>query len=97
MRFLIDECLTPELADEANRAGFEAYHVAHLGMAGRKDWNVVRRALDNDLILVTNDARDFRALYEQERSHPGLVILIPNVKSTFKFSYSARHFNACAQ
>jgi hypothetical protein len=32
------------------------------------------------MILVTNNATDFRALYEREEVHPGLVILIPSVR-----------------
>ena len=40
MRFLIDECLTIDLVSIAGRAGYEARHVAHVGKAGWKDWNV---------------------------------------------------------
>jgi hypothetical protein len=38
MRFPIDECLTVELAREAERAGYEAHHVVHPGKASWKDW-----------------------------------------------------------
>ena len=31
------------------------------------------------LVLITNNAADFRALYATQELHPGLVILIPNV------------------
>jgi predicted nuclease of predicted toxin-antitoxin system len=44
VRFLIDECLTVDLAAVARRAGHDAHHVAHVGRAGWKDWNVVRYA-----------------------------------------------------
>ena len=57
----------------------EARHVAHVGRAGWKDWNVTRYARENDLILVTNNASDFRQLYAAEALHAGLVILLPNV------------------
>jgi predicted nuclease of predicted toxin-antitoxin system len=43
------------------------------------DWNVARYARDNDLILVTNNASDFRQLYAAQPLHAGLVILLPNV------------------
>jgi hypothetical protein len=39
----------------------------------------VRYARDGDLILVTNNASDFRHLYAAEPLHAGLVILIPVV------------------
>ena len=79
MRFLIDECLSTDLVTVAGHCGHEARHVAHVGRAGWKDWNVTRYAGDNDLILVTNNASDFRQLYAAEALHAGLVILIPNV------------------
>jgi predicted nuclease of predicted toxin-antitoxin system len=79
MRFLIDECLTVDLVSVANRAGHEAQHVAHIGKAGWKDWNVAGYARDGDLVLVTNNASDFRHLYATAPLHAGLVIIIPNV------------------
>jgi predicted nuclease of predicted toxin-antitoxin system len=79
MRFLIDECLSVDLVLTANQAGHEAQHVAHIGKAGWKDWNVAAYAGDHDLILVTNNAIDFRRLYSRQAIHAGLVILIPNV------------------
>jgi predicted nuclease of predicted toxin-antitoxin system len=57
----------------------EAQHVAHVGRAGWKDWNVVRYASDSDFVLVTNNASDFRHLYAAQPLHAGLVILIPAV------------------
>ena len=79
MRFLVDECLSVELVTVAAEAGYEAHYVAHVGKAGWKDWNVLRHACENDFVLVTNNAADFRKLYAEESLHAGLVILIPNV------------------
>jgi predicted nuclease of predicted toxin-antitoxin system len=79
VRFLIDECLSVDLVTVAGESGHEARHVAHVGRAGWKDWNVTRYARDNDLILVTNNASDFRQLYAAAPLHAGLVILLPNV------------------
>ena len=73
------KCLTVALVGEAQRSGFEAYHVAHIGKAGRADWSVVAFALPRDLILVSNNARDFRKLHGRQSLHPGLIILVPNV------------------
>jgi predicted nuclease of predicted toxin-antitoxin system len=79
VRFLVDGCLTVELVSVAGDAGYEAHHVAHVGKAGWRDWNVLRYACDNDMVLVTNNAADFRKLYADQSLHAGLVILIPNV------------------
>jgi predicted nuclease of predicted toxin-antitoxin system len=79
VRFLVDECLSVELVTVATEAGYEACHVAHVGKAGWKDWNVLRHACENDFTLVTNNAADFRKLYAEQPLHAGLVVLIPNV------------------
>ena len=79
MRFLIDECLTTDLVSVAQQAGHEAQHVAHVGKAGWKDWNVARHAAEGDFVMVTNNASDFRRLYATQSLHAGLVIIIPSV------------------
>ena len=79
MRFLIDECLSVDLVSVAHQAGHEAQHVARIGKAGWKDWNVMRHAQEGEFILVTNNANDFRRLYGDEPLHAGLIIIIPNV------------------
>jgi predicted nuclease of predicted toxin-antitoxin system len=79
VRFLIDECLSVDLVTVAGESGYEARHVAHVGRAGWKDWNVMRYACDGDFILVTNNASDFRQRYAAQLLHAGLVILIPVV------------------
>jgi len=79
MKFLIDECLSIDLVSAAHEAGYEAQHVAHIGKAGWKDWNVAQHACENDFIVVTNNASDFRRIYAALSLHPGLVIVLPNV------------------
>ncbi len=79
MRFLIDECLSIHLVLIAHEAGHEARHIAHVGKAGWKDWNVVRYASEESLVLVTNNASDFRRLYATQPLHAGLVIIVPSV------------------
>ncbi|MFD2051911.1 DUF5615 family PIN-like protein [Mesorhizobium calcicola] len=74
MKFLIDECLSPELAKLARERGFtESNHVRWLGLAGAKDHVVTRRAVDDGYILVTHNTTDFRGLYGREEMHVGLV------------------------
>jgi predicted nuclease of predicted toxin-antitoxin system len=62
-------------------AGYEAHHVNHRGKSGSSDYELVRIALAEELTIVTNNAEDFRRLLSKTDSHPGLVIIIPNVKS----------------
>ena len=76
MKFLIDECLSPTLATIARTRGFpESTHVTWLGLRSRQDWAIVRRAVDDGYVLVTNDRADFTSLMEREPVHPGLICL----------------------
>ena len=76
MKFLIDECLSPELVAIAWARGHgESTHITWLGMRSRKDWSIVRRAVTDGYVLVTNNATDFRALLRSEEVHAGLVCI----------------------
>ena len=79
VKLLIDECLHTSLVKVATDRLYEAYHVAHLGMSGLKDHELMLRIRDEDFTLVTNNAIDFRRLFRKEQIHPGLVIIVPNV------------------
>ena len=68
-----------DLVSIASQAGHEAHHVARVGKAGWKDWNVVRHAAEGDFVLVTNNASDFRRLYATQPLHAGLVVIVPSV------------------
>lgn len=82
MKFLIDECLTQELAHLARARGhLEATHIAWLGLSGTKDWELMPTLIDGDWTFVTKNSRDFRGygrdggLYASAEIHAGLVCL----------------------
>ena len=76
MKFLIDECLSPALAAIARDRGFpQSTHVTWLGLRSRQDWALVRRAVRDGYVLVTNDTADFTSLMVREPRHPGLICL----------------------
>lgn len=76
MELFIDECLSPSLAAELNATGFHvAQHPRDFGGLGDPDHAVLRRCIDRNLVIVTQNARDFRALVATEEIHPGLIIL----------------------
>lgn len=76
MKFLIDECLSPKLVALAQDRGFdESTHVTWLGLKSKKDWTIVRRAVRDGFVLVTNNTLDFTALYGREEIHAGLICL----------------------
>jgi predicted nuclease of predicted toxin-antitoxin system len=76
VKFLIDECLSTDLVGVAVARGHvESTHVTWLGMRSGKDWTIVRRAVRDGYVLVTNNARDFRRHFGREALHAGLVCL----------------------
>ncbi len=83
-KILIDENLSPSLAADAQQRGFLCSHVNHLGMAGKKDWELKQVILDGDWTFVTGNSIDFRGpsgepgssgQYEDVLLHAGLVCI----------------------
>lgn len=87
MKFLIDECLAPSLAELAREAGHPlSAHVVRRGMGGWSDARIMARVLEEDWTLVTRNADDFRPRAGSASSRPcyvgvplhaGLVCLNP--------------------
>lgn len=61
MRFLVDECLTPRVADHLVGAGHDAVHVGELGLLGSTDAEVMAEAASTGRVLVSADT-DFGGL-----------------------------------
>ena len=94
MKFLIDECLSPALVTAANDRGFEACLVAHRGWTGLKDGQLLKQIIDEELVLVTNNRDDFVALLSGVELHPGLVIILDNVRRDEQVALFASALNA---
>ncbi len=75
LRFFIDECLSPRIAERLCEQGHDASHPLHVGRRGERDDTVLRRCIDEDRIIVTENAEDFRNLVATQEVHPGLIIL----------------------
>jgi predicted nuclease of predicted toxin-antitoxin system len=79
-RFLIDENLSPQLAQHLRRSlGFDATHVNEVGLKGASDADVLAYALAEHRIIVTSNAQDFRKLGQRIPEHPGLAVLLDAV------------------
>jgi predicted nuclease of predicted toxin-antitoxin system len=77
-RFLVDENLSVLLPEIAHARGYEATHINHYGLRKSKDWDILKIVAEEDWILVTNNAFEFRGRYRRLEVHPGVVFLIPN-------------------
>jgi predicted nuclease of predicted toxin-antitoxin system len=78
-KFLIDECLHTSLVDDACASGHSAAHVIYRGLAGAKDWQLMEKIREEEFTLVTNNRSDFLRLYQHEKLHSGVIIMVPNV------------------
>ena len=78
MRLLLDECVSPRVAEPLNAEGHVVIALRDVGGLGEPDYKILRRCIHGDFVLVTQDARDFRSLVAREEVHPGLIIL-PNL------------------
>ncbi len=67
-KFLIDECLSPDVVEVARERGFpESSHAVWMGKAGWKDWELKSFILEGDWTFVTRNSVDFRG----PADHPG--------------------------
>jgi predicted nuclease of predicted toxin-antitoxin system len=75
VRFFFDECISPSLSQHLNRSGHDAIHPRNRARLRDPDHVVFARAVDEDRIIVTENAEDFRKLAARVEVHPGLIIL----------------------
>jgi predicted nuclease of predicted toxin-antitoxin system len=59
--------------------GYNATSVLDVGLGGQTDQVLFAFAQDADLVIVTNNGRDFRRLAKSEQTHAGLIIMVPNL------------------
>ena len=64
MKFLIDEMFGQDLAQRLEKLGHAASHVGEFGLAGARDRDVLARASEEDLVVVTENAVDFIPLLD---------------------------------
>jgi len=75
MRFFIDEDLSPALVQDCHQAGYDATCSRDRAMLSATDREVALLCMDEDRVLVTNNADDFLKLAEDAGLHPGLVVM----------------------
>jgi predicted nuclease of predicted toxin-antitoxin system len=75
-RFLIDENLSPRIAQELRmKHGYDALHVNEVGLQGAADGAVLSYAVAENRVLITNNGNDFRKLARRAPNHPGLGVI----------------------
>ena len=71
MKLWFDEDLSPTLVQVANERGFQATCNRDRGVLGAKDAVLRRLVQAEGFVLVTDNATDFRPMYERRASIQG--------------------------
>ncbi len=74
MKVLIDNALSPYLAKELSRAGYDAVHVRDFGMAAATDQAIFDLAAREDRVILSADADFGMLLASRNASKPSVVI-----------------------
>lgn len=74
MRFLVDECTGPRVAQWLREQGHAVFSVFEEAR-GSDDDSIIQKACDENWILITND-RDFgEKVFRGQHSHHGIIFL----------------------
>lgn len=74
MRFLVDECTGPKVAEWLRSAGHEVFSVFDEAQ-GMADVDVLEKALSENWILITNDKDFGEMVFRERREHHGIIFL----------------------
>ncbi|MGH9944886.1 MAG: DUF5615 family PIN-like protein [Pyrinomonadaceae bacterium] len=74
MRFLVDECTGPKVAQWLSEQGHDVFSVYEQAR-GAEDDRIIQQAFAEDRILITNDKDFGELIYRERRPHRGVIFL----------------------
>lgn len=74
MRFLVDECTGPAVAQWLRLQNHDVISVFD-EIRGADDRNVIQKAFEQNRILITNDKDFVELVFREKRPHKGVILL----------------------
>jgi predicted nuclease of predicted toxin-antitoxin system len=74
MRFLVDECTGPSVAQWLSDNGHDVFSV-YEDARGISDDHIIQMAFSGDWILVTNDKDFGEKVFREQQPHKGIILL----------------------
>ncbi len=74
MRFLVDECTGPTVAEWLRNEGYEVFSVFDEAK-GATDDQLLTKAVSEDWIIITNDKDFGTMIFRERRPHRGVIFL----------------------
>jgi predicted nuclease of predicted toxin-antitoxin system len=93
MRFLVDECTGPKVAQWLRDQGFEVCSV-YEKMRGVSDDEIIRKACSENWIVITNDKDFGEKAFKEGHPHKGIIFLrLDDERSRIKIAVLSHFLN----